>query len=61
MDNMIAKLRDFLKDEDGLTTVEYAVGGSLISAAVIAAFTLLGENVRDVINYIANQIATPAP
>ncbi len=35
----------FMKDEDGLTIVEYAVGGSLITVAVIAAFTNLGAAV----------------
>ena len=62
MDNMIAKLRDFLKDEDGLTTVEYAVGGSLISAAVVLAFTELGDQVDTVIDSITTAIGgTPTP
>ena len=32
----------FAKDEDGLTIVEYAVAGGLITVAVAAAFVLLG-------------------
>jgi len=32
----------FLKDEEGLTMVEYAVAGSLITAAAVTAFTGLG-------------------
>ena len=56
MDNMIAKLRDFLKDEDGLTTVEYAVGGSLISLAVVLAFTNLGTAVGNAIDAITAAI-----
>ncbi len=35
----------FAKDEEGLTIVEYAVAGGLITAAVVAAFTLLGGTV----------------
>jgi pilus assembly protein Flp/PilA len=35
----------FLRDEEGLTTVEYAVAGGLIAAAVIAAFFALGDTV----------------
>lgn len=46
-------IRSFLRDEEGLTTVEYAVGGALITLAVVAAFTLLGNNVAAVINAIA--------
>ena len=39
----------FLHDERGLTTVEYAVAGGLISAAVVGAFTLLGGTVDTII------------
>jgi len=38
-------LLKFSKDENGLTIVEYAVAGGLITVAVAAAFTLLGGNV----------------
>jgi|ACXJ01.1.fsa_nt_gi pilus assembly protein Flp/PilA len=40
------------KDEDGLETVEYAIAGGLIAAAVVAAFTHLGEAVNNVINWL---------
>jgi pilus assembly protein Flp/PilA len=46
----------FLRDEEGLTTVEYAIAGALVGAAVIAAFELLGVNVGVVIDAIANAI-----
>ena len=32
----------FVNDEDGMTVVEYAVAGGLITAALATAFTLLG-------------------
>ena len=35
----------FLRDEDGLTTVEYAVAGALVAAAVAIAFGELGTAV----------------
>lgn len=51
----------FAKDEDGLTIVEYAVAGGLITAAVIVAFTNLGTAVRDTINDIITALGgTPA-
>ncbi|AOE65278.1 Flp family type IVb pilin [Pseudomonas corrugata] len=37
-----ASVLKFAKDEDGLTIVEYAVAGGLITVAVAAAFVLLG-------------------
>ena len=42
----------FLQNEEGLTTVEYAIAGGLIGAAVIAAFGLLGDQVFRVITAI---------
>lgn len=45
------------KEEEGLTTVEYAIAGGLVGAAVILAFTDLGAEVGRVINYIVDQLA----
>jgi pilus assembly protein Flp/PilA len=42
----------FVKDEEGLTIVEYAVAGGLITVAVIVAFTALGTAVAGVITTI---------
>lgn len=51
----------FVRDEEGLTVVEYAVAGGLISLVVVTAFTNLGTAVRDVINDIITAIGgTPA-
>ena len=36
----------FDEDEDGLTIVEYAVAGGLITLSVVAAFQLLGDSVN---------------
>ena len=43
------KIKTFLRDQDGLTIVEYAVAGGLIAAAVAASFVLLGGAVDNVI------------
>jgi pilus assembly protein Flp/PilA len=48
----------FIRDEEGLTTVEYAIAGGLVGAGVIAAFNLLGEEVARVINAITGALAT---
>ncbi|CAN1603138.1 Flp family type IVb pilin [Pseudomonas mediterranea] len=41
-----ASVLKFAKDEDGLTIVEYAVAGGLITVLVAAAFVLLGGAVN---------------
>ena len=52
----LTKIAKFLKDEEGLTTVEYAVAGTLIALAVVAAFTQLGNAVNDSITSITGAI-----
>jgi pilus assembly protein Flp/PilA len=42
----------FLDDEEGLTTVEYAIAGGLVGAGAILAFSNLGTEVARVINDI---------
>lgn len=46
----------FVKDEDGLTIVEYAVAGGLITLGAVAAFAALGGTVCGVINGIDDAI-----
>jgi len=48
---------DFLREEEGLTTVEYAIAGGLVGAAVIIAFQLLGTEVGTVITGITSELA----
>jgi len=50
---------NFLRDERGLTTVEYAVAGGLIALAVVGAFTALGGTVGGVINGINGLLPAP--
>lgn len=47
----------FLRDEEGLTIVEYAVAGGLITVAVVAAFITLGGNVNDQIVALGDAVA----
>jgi pilus assembly protein Flp/PilA len=46
----------FLRDEEGLTTVEYAIAGGLVGAGVIGAFNLLGLEVASVIEDITDAL-----
>ena len=49
---------NFLQDEEGLTTVEYAIAGALVGAAVIAAFAALGTEVGSTISGITTDLQT---
>ncbi len=57
---MNKKIMQFVRDEEGLTTVEYAIAGGLVGAGVIAAFGFLGDEVNRVITYIYTQLQTVA-
>jgi pilus assembly protein Flp/PilA len=46
------RLFTFIRDEEGLTTVEYAIAGGLVGAGVITAFALLGDQVFRIIDLI---------
>jgi pilus assembly protein Flp/PilA len=51
-----ASLLKFAKDEEGLTIVEYAVAGGLITVAVAAAFVTLGGQVNTKITALCTAV-----
>ena len=59
MNTIVNNLAKFLKDEEGLTTVEYAVAGTLIALAVVVAFRNLGNTVNNRISEINSELNTP--
>jgi pilus assembly protein Flp/PilA len=48
--------KDFLKREDGPTSVEYAVMLALIIVVCIAAITTLGKNTNSTFSFVASSI-----
>ena len=50
---LIAK---FVRDDEGLTAVEYAVAGGVIVVGLVLAFTQLGTAVLGTINGITAQL-----
>ncbi len=60
MNKWIQKIQQFIYDQTGLTTVEYAIAGGLVGAAVIIAFTDLGEAGGGVIEGITGELTGDA-
>jgi pilus assembly protein Flp/PilA len=60
---MTKKLIQFFKDEDGVTSVEYAIMAALIALVVIAGATILGQNTNATFETVAGVVpgggATP--
>jgi pilus assembly protein Flp/PilA len=54
--NLMARLRT---EEKGATAVEYGIMIALIAVAIIAAVTLLGDNLVAMFNDVAGQVPVP--
>lgn len=56
MRNLKQSVVAFLRDEEGLTVVEYAIAGGLVGLGVIVSFTELGANVARIIDRIVQDL-----
>lgn len=52
MNNLKQAVVNFIREEEGLTAVEYAIAGGLVSLAVVTAFTNLGNAIASKIGEI---------
>ncbi|RZT08718.1 pilus assembly protein Flp/PilA [Duganella sp. CF402] len=46
-------IQNFLRDEDGITAIEYALIAAAIAAAVTAGVVILGPKLTDSLTYIS--------
>ena len=51
----------FLKDNSGVTAIEYGLIASLIAVVIIAAVTATGTSVSNTFNTVATALAPAAP
>ncbi|MEJ2115003.1 MAG: Flp family type IVb pilin [Gammaproteobacteria bacterium] len=56
MSKFTKQVLTFIRDEEGLTMVEYAVAGGLILVGAVAAFRLVGTETSRVINLIGTEL-----
>jgi pilus assembly protein Flp/PilA len=52
------KAQQFLHDEEGVTAIEYALIAALIAVVIIGAVQLVGTEVSETFNTIANTLST---
>ena len=52
-------IKNLIKEEDGVTAIEYALIASLIAGVIITAVTLLGGNISSLFTNLANKIKQP--
>ncbi|HKT64176.1 Flp family type IVb pilin [Burkholderia sp. 22313] len=58
MSTFIQKVRGFVQDEQGVTAIEYGLIAALIAVGLVAALTLVGGDLKDVFNTIADDLSS---
>ncbi|MEZ6022536.1 MAG: Flp family type IVb pilin [Hyphomonadaceae bacterium] len=53
---MLVSLKNFLKNEDGATAIEYGLIAALIGVAIITAVGLVGTNLEGTFNKVAAKL-----
>jgi len=56
MRNLKQAVIEFVREEEGLTVVEYAIAGGLVGLGVVLSFTALGDEVARIIDAIVLQL-----
>lgn len=56
MEKFVLATRRFMRDEEGVTAIEYGLLASLIALALIVGATTLGENLNSLFNDIAGKL-----
>jgi len=56
MKNFIAKASRFVRDEEGVTAIEYGLIAALIAVVIIASVQLVGQRLSTVFNGIATEL-----
>ncbi|UBM11636.1 Flp family type IVb pilin [Cupriavidus metallidurans] len=57
MSNHFASLKAFLRDDDGVTAIEYGLIAALIAVVIIASVQLVGTNLSSIFNTIASELS----
>ena len=57
MKKVVEAVQRFIRDEEGLSAVEYAIAGALVIGVAAGAFVTLGTNVNNQINTLSKCVA----
>ncbi|AXL53213.1 pilus assembly protein [Paraburkholderia caffeinilytica] len=56
MQHIIAQAKRFVRDEDGVTAIEYGLIASLIAVAIIVAVTAVGTKLSALFTTVASDL-----
>lgn len=60
MEKLVLATRRFLRDEEGVTAIEYGLIAALIAVVIIAAVALIGEKLDATFDTIGDCLTTPS-
>jgi pilus assembly protein Flp/PilA len=60
METITQTMKQFIRDEDGVTAIEYGLIASLIAVVIIVSVTTVGTNLNGIFSYIGSKLTTPA-
>jgi pilus assembly protein Flp/PilA len=58
MEKFVLATRRFMRDEEGVTAIEYGLLAALIALAIITGATTLGNKLSDFFTFIAGKLTT---
>jgi pilus assembly protein Flp/PilA len=59
MEKFVLATRRFMRDEEGVTAIEYGLIASLIAVAIVVAAGTIGDNLSTLFTNIAGCLTTP--
>jgi pilus assembly protein Flp/PilA len=54
------KIRRFLKDEEGVTAIEYGLIAAIIAIAVVGGVTTIGASLKTIFGAVSPSLTAPA-
>lgn len=58
MDHIVDDAYRFLRENEGVTAIEYALIAALIAIVIIGAVTSTGTSLQAIFNYLSGQLVT---
>lgn len=55
---MLKHVKNFYRDEDGATAIEYGLIAALVSVAAIGALTTMGGSLKNMFSFVSSQLTT---
>ncbi len=58
MSTIVTSIKKFMREEDGVTAIEYGLIASLVALGILVGAALLGTNLNSMFTFIAGKLKT---